>query len=418
MGDPLEKIIEKGWGQMSKSLDETMPVTRFNHFQKYRYYYSTAMVFLIIIFSVVWLNDGTFEMKRSLAFLNENNSALQNQNSYDESLNNYITPYIIDNKAFVIRDYVRSGVFDDISGSDSDFEDHRSQRNLNSTDIYYNEENSLEPLPINKNPEISGDFSQEDNKRLSFNFERKINEEVLSHKDDNDVAELVPESFKHNTISISVNSINEDLKSFGGIDGGISYAYRLNKSFGFMTGIEHSLFSRNKMSYDLQNFQKAVSSSENDNSGLSGMEQNVNTNNEKLYYVGIPLGFLYSIDKFTISAGVKFSYLVSATDYAGSYSRENQQAMALIKDVTANEAGIYNKFDYSFIFGFEFHVLKDFSIFSRFNYAYSSMINSYSYNENPIGDLFIVTGLENNLRDKPDKNIYFGLGIKYDLAKK
>lgn len=108
MGDPLEKIIEKGWGQMSKSLDETMPVTRFNHFQKYRYYYSTAMVFLIVIFSVVWLNDGTFEMKRSLAFLNENNSELQNQNSYDESLNNYITPYIIDNKAFVIRDYVRS----------------------------------------------------------------------------------------------------------------------------------------------------------------------------------------------------------------------------------------------------------------------------------------------------------------------
>ncbi|MBK7095136.1 MAG: outer membrane beta-barrel protein [Saprospiraceae bacterium] len=142
------------------------------------------------------------------------------------------------------------------------------------------------------------------------------------------------------------------------------------------------------MNYDLQNFQKAVSNYENDKTIIEGNEHNLNSNNEKLYYVGIPFGFLYSIDKFTISAGVKFSYLISATNYSGSYSSENQQAMALIKDVTSNEVGIYNKFDYSFIFGFEFHVLKDFSIFSRFNYAYSSMINSYSYNENPIGDLF------------------------------
>jgi hypothetical protein len=418
MVDPLEKIIEKGWVQMSKTLDETMPESRFSHFQKYRYYYSTAMVFLIVTLSVVWFNDGTFVINKGLAFLNRNNSTLQNKNSGDDNFKNLIVPYIIDDKAFVVSNYKRSGFFDGENSSNSEYGTTRSQREMNSSNIYYNEENSLEPLPVNKNSEISNNFIGENKNNLPFNIERRINEELLSDRSNNEMKDLVNNDFKRNTISISVNSINEDFKSFGGIDGGISYAYRLNKNIGFMTGIEHSLFSRNRMNYDLQNFQKAVSNNENDKTIIAANEHNLNSNNEKLYYVGIPFGFLYSIDKFTISAGVKFSYLISATNYSGSFSSENQQAMALIKDVTSNEAGIYNKFDYSFIFGFEFHVLKDFSIFSRFNYAYSSMINSYSYNENPIGDLFIVTGLENNLREKPDNNIYFGLGIKYDLAKK
>lgn len=418
MDDPLEKMIEKGWLQMSKSLDDTMPVSRFSHFQRYRYYYSTALIFFMVMLSVVWFDDGTFIRNSSTVFLNKNISDKQSQMSDDDNLNKVATPYLIENKAFVIDDYIKSGAFVTENGILSDSKDISYGMDGDIAWINKKIVKSVEPLPGDINSEISNSLSEEINTRLTANIEKKISENPGTKSDDIVRTQPGSDDFKHNTISISVNSINEDLKSFGGIDGGISYAYRLNKSFGFMTGIEHSLFSRNKMSYDLQNFQKAVSSSENDNTGLSGMEQNVNTNNEKLYYVGIPLGFLYSIDKFTISAGVKFSYLVSATDYAGSYSREDQQAMALIKDVTANETGSYNKFDYSFIFGFEFHVLKDFSVFSRFNYAYSSMINSYSYNENPIGDLFIVSGLENNLKDKPDKNIYFGLGIKYDLAKK
>lgn len=58
-----------------------------------------------------------------------------------------------------------------------------------------------------------------------------------------------------------------------------------------MTGIEHSLFSRNRLNYDLQNFQKAVSNNENDKTIIEGNEHNLNSNNEKLYYVGIPLDF-------------------------------------------------------------------------------------------------------------------------------
>jgi hypothetical protein len=135
------------------------------------------------------------------------------------------------------------------------------------------------------------------------------------------------------------------------------------------------------------------------------------------YYLGIPVGLMYSIDKFTLSAGIKFSYLLNSMNRPESISNDNRQVMALIRYISPENRETINKFDYSFIFGFEIHVLKDLSVFSRLNYSQARIVNSYSYNENPVGDLFIISGLEGP-KDKPENNIYFGLGIKYDIAKK
>ena len=415
MGDTLDRMMYKGWKQMSKSLDDNIPVGGISHFHKFKYYYSAAIVFLFIIFSAVWLNDGGVLMHNRLV-LNHKVKAKEGKNIVNiNNSNELIIPYIKKNNSFAVDNYFKSSIFNIENHLVSENE-YLQKQQKETVGMYGNFDRSIEFLPVNKHPKLENSADPLSNK-LVLEIDQKRNSDLVN---ENPKEELALNEFKHNTVSISFNSINEDFKSFGGIDGGINYAYKINKNIGFMTGIEHSLFSRDKMEYDLNNLQKAVSGEfiEDNRTLIYGQEQDLNSSQERLYYVGIPLGFLYSIDKFTISAGVKFSYLISATDFSGSASPENQRVMASIREVAPEVSESYNKFNYSFIFGFEFHVLKDFSIFSRFNYAYSNIVNSYSYNENEIGDLFIVSGFENNYREKLDKNIYFGLGIKYDLAKK
>jgi hypothetical protein len=403
MDDAIKKMIDKGWIEMSMTLDEQMPVARVTHMGRYRHYYSAAMVLILIFTSFILMNDSSLIINY-YHLANADNSI---ENGAEKELK---TNFRQEN---ITETVVVSVVEESIS--DHLYADEIIKKNTNSRHTA-----TISPIPAkyfiaHKSNEINplNSFTQRiENRNKDLNIVTEVGgSKIAFNYDDN---------FRHNTFSVMVNSINEDFASLGGVDGGFNYAYRLNKNIGFMTGIEHSLLAMAMNDPDMPDMRRsdAMFRSYDENNRLYP-EGTTTENSELFYYVGIPVGVLYSISDFTISAGMKFSYLVNTPGMlSGNINPEFADIIAE-NDLSTDFSNLaYNRFDYSFILGFEFQIFKDFSLISRLNYSHSNLVNSYSYGENEIGNVFMVSGLENNIRDRIGRNMYFGIGIKYDLARR
>ena len=405
MDERYGNIIDKGWARMSDSLDDNLPVksNKLNFIPGRKFYYSAALILILIGSMLITVN---------------NSARLSNLMNISEK--SYLTIIKSDNNIISEKSFPKDNFKSKVTGiEDADKliaygedTDHKiSQASiLKNKSVTVNSSNALPLLPF---PKITNNCLID----KSTDNDEFFNNVLTDNKSEID---LNKNNFRHNVISISVNSVNEDLSSIGGLDGSINYAYKMNKNLGFMTGIEHSMFSKNRMNIELENYNnEALPMLVTNAAGIKDERENTdNSIEDRLYYVGIPLGVMYSFNKFTLSAGVKFSYLLNNiydTDH-NSYFANN--ALIDLADNEQYSPRIYNKFDYSLIFGFEFHVVKDFSIFSKFNLAYANIMNSYTYQQNDIGNLFMTSGIDNLYKERMDKNIYFGLGIKYDIKKK
>lgn len=401
MDDTIRKMVDRGWIEMSIALDEKMPVVRVSHMRRYRNYYSAAMVMILIFATYILMNESSIVISPY----------------HGLSADNLIQSEAVKERKIKVKQEIVQGIANAGEGSvyESDYiEDRVNKRSK------YRQAHVTYPLIINRITE------QRSNNDFLLNsiigkIGNRLNDFSKSSSVTGSEMPLGPEdNFRHNTVSVMVNSINEDLLSFGGVDGGINYAYRLNKNIGFMTGIEHSLLAMATNNSEIPDIMRGdpVFRSYAENIEISD-EANPSASNELFYYVGIPVGFLYSISDFTISAGMKFSYLVNTPDILSGIENPEFERIMSDNKLSGDFSNIvYNRFDYSFILGFEFQIFRDFSLISRLNYSHSNLVNSYSYGENEIGNLFMVSGLENNIRDKLGRNMYFGIGVKYDLARR
>ncbi|MEZ4906374.1 MAG: hypothetical protein R2771_01730 [Saprospiraceae bacterium] len=399
MDDEYNDILNRGWSEMSKSLDHNLPLKTNKFHFKSRYYYTAALVLLLIGSMMISVNNST--------------------SFFDKFSNNHIS--IVDSSEN--KNHKTNPKENEFLNSDINT-DAINTNELNEITINgysQNTNNIIKPKKI--------DIIQENQENRIIDLENSTGEDNFNNYTVNNQLNnsQYPDfgknkKIKHNTISISVNSINENFASIGGFDGGINYSYKMNNKIGFMAGIEHSIFSKSRIDYELDNSSNnipiPVQRAETNNSELAGADENIQ---DKLYYVGIPLGVMYSFNKFTLSAGVKVSYLLNNIYDENQNSdivRNNNLSSISLSDNYQNQS-IYNKFDYSFILGFQYQVLKNVSVFSKLNLAYYNILNSNYYEQGNLSDYYIASDLnDNSSKEKKDRNIYFGFGVKYDIKKK
>lgn len=386
MDDSLDRLINKGWEQMNKSLDKEMPVRQTYFHLKNKYFYSLTAVLLLLPITFIFFNNNQLWFKnQSTAFTFKNN---------------------IPN----IKDIVKLTIKTTIPGS----------LKMNSTELIKNE------LISNDQPETArfiGHVSENiERKSIEVNINREIPEIGINNinSEKNEIKDLrnlsndypLIKKAKHNNLSFSLNSVNKDFISLAGLDGALSYTYAISEKIGVTTGIEHTLLSEEINNDEEKFFYNYYGVDINDGSEDYVFVKPGSVNN-KMYYLGIPVSLLYRVNNISFSAGFKVSYLLNEKYPEIPDFGENFAEFRIIAFENPKFKNEKEKFDYSLIFKLDYKVKEDISIFSKFNYSLKDVFNSQD--KSKYDPYYPVAQSRSAIPNDNSKDYYFGFGIKYDL---
>ncbi|MGE5356373.1 MAG: hypothetical protein ACM3PT_09070, partial [Deltaproteobacteria bacterium] len=226
MDSNLEKIMEKGWGQMEKTLDQKLPEKKPVRISEYKSYYTAALILLIAFVIGIIAYENNIDV-----FKRENKSGkMASILKTDHWPKDYSKQIQYSKNKIRPTDKYQTGIKEikllinpaEVKHSDIQAKVNYSEMERNHT----NEADYLLPRPVAVAPS--------DRLALMIYGNNSFHNDLQNFSNDKN-----PRSsqFKHNTISVSLNSVNQNFASFEGLDGGINYSYKLNKNFGFMTGI-------------------------------------------------------------------------------------------------------------------------------------------------------------------------------------
>jgi hypothetical protein len=390
MDDSMDRLINKGWEQMNKTLDKEMPFRRIYFSIKNKYMYSIAVVLFLITFTFVFFNnDGVIIQSENNKLANNFRKIYNNNHEIIKGQTSLNTPFDLDNSSNYIKDELISSKKNETTRNDKL---NVEKIKILSAEVNFNRDNR----------EICSNNLKSDNNGIK-KLDASIKEYPLAKK------------IKHNNLSFSLNSINKDFSSVDGIDGAFNYTYAISDKIGISTGIEHTLLSEEINTDEEKFFYSYYNNDINDGSEDYVFVKPGSVNN-KMYYLGIPVSLSYKFHKLAFSVGFKVSYLLNEKypempDFGENFAEFSIIVLDNQKYKSENE-----KFDYSLIFKLEYMVKKDISIFSKFNYSLKDVFSSPE--KSKYDPYYPVAQSRNvNLNAKP-KDYYFGFGIKYDLMTK
>lgn len=395
MVDRYQDIINRGWVEMSKELDVAMPENANLNNGRYPRLRLISSFVLVFIMSIFILSHNIIVTEKLSIAQNITNST--HVKSVVKTENQKHIPKIIP----------RNKIYTDISLNHKNITISYSDKILSASIVdlvpYIKENKDKDEHLIAANDFYNAKYLND--KEIDYTNKNEDNENQNSENTSVDI-----KTKKHNKLSLSISSINNDFSRFGGFDGGISYSYMMNRRIGIITGIEHSLLINNFMSSpETNNSQVLAMAIPANSTQQTAIKENNST--DLSYFLGVPVGILYSIDNLSFMTGVKVSYLIHTSNLLNN-KLDTQNSLENFNEAEICTTRLYEKFDYSFIFGIEYRVLKDFSLFSKFNISYNNFTNNYkAYNSLYQASL----GLEKN--KVTNTNLYFGLGIKYDFSK-
>lgn len=384
----MDRLINKGWEQMSKTLDREIPVRNSYLSIKYRYVYSIAAVFLLLpIIFIFFNNDQLWVKNNSLVF-----HLKKDHNNSEIAKITIKTPEFNNSKAVNHQEFKKNEF--------APIDKHGSERFVG----YVADKINRLSVKVNTKSEKS---------EIGIN---NIRYEEIENKDLRSLSNKYPliKKTKHNNLSFSLSSINKDFSSVAGLDGGLNYTYALSEKLGVSAGIEHTLLSEEINTDDEKFFYYYF------NEGINGFEDYVYVKpgsvKNKIYYLGIPVSLLYQVNAFVFSAGFKVSYLLNEKYPEIPDFGENFAEFRIIAFENPKFKNDREKFDYSLIFKLEYMLKKDISIFSKFNYSLKDAFSSQS--KSKYDPYYPVAQARSAVTNSNSKDYYFGFGIKYDLINK
>lgn len=451
----IEMLVGRGWQNMSKILDEKLPlVSKPAFYSRNRILLLILLLIFVSVAGVYYIASPSINNKNKI----ENNKPIENE----PQTTNYNIAQININ-ADLPKDVNKSKLKDNKSNDDFT---NNSMANVDNkkSENYPNEISKINIKSENifKNTRENDFINKNNKKRLSDIIQLQVSSKIQKKESIRSLAlidridsrpstlyynySLSPEFeikpvFRHlqivdcgnNNIQMTLNAVSENFISLGGMESGVFYKFGIGKNIGLVTGFEFSFFAKQGMQnsfFSTYNLSDPFKSGyiENSNEGTQSDNLNFNQNFRspalmsrfinKLYYIGFPMSISYSKNKYSVLAGIKISYMFHGTDYTINKGEVGGHNVVILSPTAFYNGNVYNKIDYSFVFSFDYFLTSKLALTSKINYAYSGIINSPEYQIDPRTERFAVARSLDQIKERYDKNVYFGLGLKYVLGKR
>ena len=453
----IEMLVDKGWQNMSKILDNKMPVV------SKQVFFSRKRVLLLVLLLTFVSTAGVYYFTTPSNTKTENNTPIEDQaqttnyniaqinvssnleeeankselkqdKSNDDFTNNSITN--VDNKTNSIKNGIEKSLTSNIKTKGNNFKNAIINSSINK------EINNQISSTIDENVK----FSPNNLKNTTVREYALIDKLVTKIPTLQFIYSLNPEFeiqplFHHlpnldcsnNNFQLTLNAVSENFISLGGVESGLLYKFGIGKNIGLVTGIELSFFAKQGMqnsffsTYNLSDpFVNGYTENSNEETQSNNIDFNENFRSpglmsrfiDKLYYFGIPMSISYSKNKYSLLAGIKISYMFHGTDYTINKGEVGGHNVVILSPTAFYNGNVYNKIDYSFVLSFDYYLTNKLALTSKINYAYSGIINSPEIQIDPRQERFAVARSFDQIKDRYDKNVYFGLGLKYVFGKR
>lgn len=451
----MKDMIDKGWKDMSILLDEKMPVSHVKRSNKLKY----LLLLLLFAFGTgvyFILNDsfGKGEINNHKIDSNERKEA--------KDINSFAKIELKDSKATTVSITPTTSIEGtNLNNKENNNDKIEAQRNLLDSDSNIEKRNVK--IKYKTTTENKNRFNKRSDSNNSDEFvktktedptvERKstksFNQEIT-----NKIALLSLNEIKVNSIELpapimssniffnrnrclkydlvfNLNAISENLKSLGGFNSGLTLNYNFNRSFSIETGLGFSYFQKRGMTNSFLttfNIKPVFDPQRWDNPRQIGSRDNTAFNIgvrspyvmsrfiRELYYIDLPISVRYRVNKYSVSLGMKASYLVSGTNYTANKDFYAGQNFVIYSNKAFYNSRVYNRLNYSLIFSFDYDITNRIKLSTGFNYSSTGLINrpENQLNKNNEFDYRI----DEKYKDRYDKNIYFSLGMKCRILSK
>lgn len=452
----IEMLVEKGWQSMSNILDNKMPVSS-------KPVFLTRKRVLLLVLLLIFVSTAGIYYFKTLANTKTN---IKNNIQTEEQTQttNYNIAQIntntdLDNEAnqsefsdeIVKNDNTYSSISQDITNSKKNRIEKSSSINDISQSNFQNiiqnvfkntdldkqltsnkEENleinnmSVENSNLHKYTLLDKLITRLPTLQFIYSFDPEFEIQPVFHH-------LPISECSNNNFQLTLNAVSENVMSLGGLESGLLYKFGIGNNIGLVTGIEFSFFAKQGMqnsffsTYNLSDpFLNGYNVNTNEETQSNNLDYNQNFRSpalmskfiDKLYYLGIPMSISYSKNKYSLLAGIKISYMFHGTNYIINKGEVGGHNVVILSPTAFYNGNVFNKIDYSFILSFDYYLTNKLALTSKINYAYSGIIKSPEIQIDPRKERFAVARSFDQVRERYDKNVYFGLGLKYVFGKR
>lgn len=424
------QIIDKGWEKMKMALDQKMPIESLDRKPAYYLYALLTILFLLISVGIFYYSSG-FQNTNSTKPIPKTNDSIKYQIAQNINYANVKNANLKNDFARDIVEYKTER-----KHFENNLKENKSTARTNQV-ISLNNKKTAKPIAINDN-EISLTTRNYSDLADRNTFSRIFDEKILTNKMQLleiqkrhiSIEDFKPGYFERVEIkkqpkfmhSLAIHLISENGQSFGGMEiaglvktkllGKLYLSSGLNVNFLTKSGMQNSFFKTYNIKDPLLNFNTRFMRIE---------EYNANFNSpvlrskfvKDLCYVGIPVLLNLDFNNLELDLGVKMSYMISGTNYYNDYNDLDRYNYLLKSSDIFYKAGIYNKLDYGMLFGVNYYFSNKIAISWKFDYSLSWIINSPSYQSDKLSQGLLI--YKHNEENRYDKNVYFSLGLKYNL---
>ena len=242
--------------------------------------------------------------------------------------------------------------------------------------------------------------------------------------------------YVRNSFTASFGLISENLLSYGGLEAGLGYAYRLSPHWSFETGLGGQVFYKDGFENALalssvESPYRPPSPSGRENSWVEERYQYDVKNSEiisnevgaeyvmgivdRLYYVRIPVRMAWQWRNTSVHGGVQLSSLLWATNQIRDYSDQYFNTVVLSTTALQNRH-YFNRFDVSGQLSVQTKIWRGLSLYAGYNHGLIRIIRTDS--GKLLSDSFkdsYESVYGKTYDQRIDYNRYFTIGMKYAL---
>ncbi len=431
----INDLIDKGWGEMSKLLDERLPVYIEKSNRDKLKLAVSLIIFLVVFLGILLMN--TKRNKNIVKITGEKNRTyLKNSNEFAD-FKNGLYDFSVD--ANLMNKIDNSNLMQpkdktEIIGKSNITDNTIFRNNKKYTAIHENLKEKIKDIgqiiiePKNDFLDYNTNRHEEE-----FLFTNNLNINSLVYcripvyiKDFVPVVSMVKHKVKEeNTLSIEAAIVSENAQSFGGAEFSILYNYNLAGNLNLSSGVNISYLNKKRMAnsfFRTYHLKDPLLNYNTENMDIESYLANFKSPVlrsifiDKLIYIGIPVTLSFGRGKVKYNIGAKVAYLVSGTNYISKNEYHFGYNFVINSPYEFYNSNIYNKLDYGLKIGIDYNLTSKLSLSYYVNYSFSWIINSPNYQDlNFYPGALIVRYNEEN---RYDKNFYFGLGLKYQLMSK
>jgi len=459
----MDKLADKGWADMEKKLDASMPVEN----------KKTRRIFPILIFMLFFIAAGSAviywlytpvqdeqtpekqlpETSVDYAIQNVDKPALNDQVKFGEIIESQKNLTINDFKATQKQGSIVSGSSIKLLNN-ANKAVARSNKNhslnkkitplknveINSVSSEY-EDITMEPKAVYLNEgfaakSVMNPVSEVNTLEMKY-FEPIFSVDLMSMEKEKMGLPLSFNKFDHqNTcdhgLTVQSGMISENLASFGGFEVGLGYKRYFPGHFYFSSALIYKVLDKNYFSnalmrtgiFNISGVKTAGNATDWVEERYTYELQNAEIRNNaigyeyvlglvnQLHYLEIPIQIGYQWKRLGLYGGINVSWMIFGSNAVRDLSEQYFNTVVLSDEVLFNKQ-MLNRFDLSPQLGLEYKLWHGLSVYSYYNHGLIHIANAESASEFKNAEFSDNKAAASSVRI--DRNRYFSLGIKYDL---